>query len=97
MDSDQNPNPSPVFYKWDGEPPGPAQACLSPFVIQLFPSVTWTFHPPAGQSHFAVCLSAPDGGYGILLLPVYSAPVLFYVSPSLPGIDAHRSCALLKQ
>lgn len=52
----QNQNQSPQVYKWDGEPPGPAQACLSPFVIQLFPSVNVTFHPPAGQSHFAVCL-----------------------------------------
>lgn len=50
MDSGQNQNPSPQFYKWDGEPPGPAQACLSPFVIHLFPSATWTFHPPAGRS-----------------------------------------------
>jgi len=46
----QNPNQSPQFYKWDGEPPGPAQACLSAFVIQLFPSVIGTFRPPADQS-----------------------------------------------
>lgn len=50
MDLGQNPNQSPLFYKWDGEPPGPAQACLSPFPNQLFPSVSGTFHPPAGQS-----------------------------------------------
>ncbi len=50
MDLGQNPNQSPLFYKWDGEPPGPALACLSPFLIQLFPSVNGTFHPPAGQS-----------------------------------------------
>ena len=50
MDLCLNPNLIPLFYKWDGEPPGPAQAFLSPFVIQLFPSVNWTFHPPVGQS-----------------------------------------------
>lgn len=50
MDSGQNQNRSPLFYIWDGEPPGPVPACLSPFVIQLFPSVNGTFRPPAGQS-----------------------------------------------
>lgn len=96
MDLGQDRNLSPQFYKWDGEPPGPAQACLSPFVNQLFPSVTWTYHPPAGLSQFAVCLSAPDGDCDILLLPVYSSPFVFYVSASLPGTNIHRSCALSK-
>ncbi len=50
MDLGQNPNQTPLFYKWDGEPLGRAQACLSPSVVQLFPSVNGTFHPPAGQS-----------------------------------------------
>lgn len=50
MDSDQNLNQTPLFYKWDGEPLGLAQAYLSLFVVQLFPSVSATFHPRAGQS-----------------------------------------------
>lgn len=97
MDLDQSPNLTPLFYKWDGEPLGPAQVCLSLFVVQLFPSVNGTFHPRAGQFHFAVFLSAPDGDCDILLLPVYCAPFLLFVSLSLPGISVHRSCVLLKQ
>lgn len=50
MDVGQNQNRSPLFYKWDGELPGPAQAFLSPFVIHLFPSVNVTFRPPVGPS-----------------------------------------------
>lgn len=50
MDLGQNPNQSPLFYRWDGELPGPARASLSPFVIQLFLSVNGTFHLPAGRS-----------------------------------------------
>lgn len=50
MDVGRNQNQSPLFYKWDGELPGPAQACLSPFVSQLFPSVNGTFHLPVGPS-----------------------------------------------
>lgn len=50
MNWGQNLNRSPLSYRWDGELPGPARAYLSPFVIQLFPSVNATFHPPAGQS-----------------------------------------------
>lgn len=46
----RNLNPRTLFYRWDGEPPGPAPACLSPFVVQRFPSVDETFHPPARQS-----------------------------------------------
>lgn len=56
MDLGQNPNQSPLFYRWDGELPGPAQAYLSPFLIQLFPSVNGTFHLPARQSHLAASL-----------------------------------------
>lgn len=97
MDLGQNLNQSPRFYKWDGEPPAPAPAYLSPFVIQQFPSVDGTFHPLVGQFHFAVSLSAPDGDCDISLLPVYSAPFLLSVSPTPPGINAHRSCALLNQ
>lgn len=97
MDLGPNLNLIPLFYKWDGELPGPAQACPSPFLILLFPSVTLTFHLPVCQSHFAVCLLAPDGDCDILLLPSYSAPFLFYVSPSLLGIDAGHSCDLSKQ
>lgn len=93
MDVDQNQNQSPLFYRWDGEPPGPALACLSPFVVQLFPSVNGTFHPPARQSHFEVCPSAPGGDCDILLLPVYYAPFLFYAWPTLLGINVPRSCA----
>lgn len=50
MDAGLNQNQSPLFYRWGGGPPGPAPACLSPFVIQLFPSADGTSHPPAGQS-----------------------------------------------
>lgn len=50
MDLGQNLNQSPLFYRWDGELPGPAPASLSPFVNQLFPSVNVTFHLPTGQS-----------------------------------------------
>lgn len=93
MEWDQNLNQTPPVYKWDGEPPGPAPAYLSPFVIRLFPSVNETFHPPAGQSHFAAYLSAPGGDCDILPQPVYSVPFLFCVSPAPPGINDHRSCA----
>lgn len=50
MDVGQNPNQSPLFYKWDGGLPGPAPASLSPFAIRLFPSANGTFHPPARRS-----------------------------------------------
>lgn len=54
MDLSQNPNQSPLFCKWVGELPRPVQASLSPFVVQLFPSASGTFHPP-------VCLSPTAG------------------------------------
>lgn len=54
MDLSQNPNQSPLFCKWVGELPRPVQASLSPFVVQLFPSASGTFHPPA-------CLSPTAG------------------------------------
>lgn len=50
MDLGQNQNQNLLFYKWDDELLGRAQAFLSPFVNQLFPSVNVTFHPPARQS-----------------------------------------------
>lgn len=49
MNVGQNQNQSPLFYRWDDEPPAPAPACPFPFVAQRFPSVNVTFHPPVGQ------------------------------------------------
>lgn len=96
MDLSQNPNQSPLFCKWVGELPRPVQASLSPFVVQLFPSASGTFHPPACLSQFAGNLSAPVSDCDTLLLPVYSSPFLLCAFRLLPEINVHHSCALLK-
>lgn len=96
MDLSQNPNQSPLFCKWVGELPRPVQASLSPFVVQLFPSASGTFHPPACPSQFPGTLSAPVSDCDTLLLPVYSSPFLLCAFRLLPEINVHHSCALLK-